>query len=85
MLKVNEEILQEMENHYSGILDSIRSIEEAELPSCSRCRSDHTADVQIGITARTTYIAAATTKIKLLPNPPKPARYFCNKCERFFN
>ena len=85
MLKVNEEILQEMEAHYSGILDSIRSIEEVELPSCSRCRSDHTADVQIGITGRITYIAAATTKIKLLPNPPKPARYFCNKCERFFN
>jgi hypothetical protein len=85
MIKVNKELLQEMESHYSGILDSIRSYEEAELPSCSRCKSDQTADVQIGITGRTTYIAAATTKVKLVPSPPKPASYFCNKCERFFN
>ena len=85
MLKVNEELLQEMESHYRGILETIRSIEAAELPSCPHCKSSHTAQVQIGVTGRTTYIAAATTKVKLLQKAPQPGKYFCNKCERFFN
>lgn len=85
MLKVNEELLQEMESHYQGILDTIRSIETAELPSCPHCKSSHTAEVEVGVTGRTTYIAAATTKIKLIPRRPKPGNYFCNKCEKYFN
>ena len=84
MLKVNNDLLQEMEDHFSGILDDIRLLEEAELPSCSCCRSNHTAEVHVGITGRATYIAAATTKLKLIPHRPKPGNYFCNKCEKFF-
>jgi hypothetical protein len=53
MLKVNKAILQEMEDHFSGILDTIRVLEDTELPSCPRCHSNRTAEAQVGITGRT--------------------------------
>jgi hypothetical protein len=85
MLKVDGKLLQEMESHFSGIVESIRCFDEARLPACPRCRSNNTADVLISSTGRMIYIAAATTKVKLIPNLPKPGNYFCNKCEKFFN
>jgi len=55
------------------------------LPACSRCGSENTADVQCGIIGRTINIAAATTKVKLIPNGPKAGACFCNTCNEFFN
>lgn len=69
----------------SWIREHVRQFEERVLPRCRRCRSNDTADVQVGIIGRTIHIAAATSKMKLIPNLPRPGRYFCNACERYFD
>ena len=66
MLKVTEEKLQEIESHYPGIIESIASFEEMELPPCSICSSGSTALVQCGVIGRTISISNATTKFKLV-------------------
>ena len=85
MLKINKESLDHIEMQYPGIGKTILYFERATLPVCSRCESENTADVQCGIIGRTINIAAATTKFKLIPNAPKPAEYFCNACDKFFD
>ncbi len=85
MLKADKETLESMERNYPGIKEQINHFEKANLPPCARCKSNNIADVQVGIIGRTIHIAAATTKVKLIPNDPKPGRYFCNECEDFFN
>ena len=84
MLKVDKETLDQIEARHPGIIKQILRFEEAELPACAHCGSEDTADVQCGIIGRTIDIAAATTKIKLIPNPPKPGAYFCNACNEYF-
>lgn len=84
-LKIDKETLDHMEKQYPGIGKTILYFEKATLPVCSRCGSENTADVGCGIVGRTIYIAAATTKFKLIPNDPKPGKYFCNTCNEFFN
>jgi len=84
MIKVDQKTLDHMERLFPGILDNISQFEDAKLPACPRCGSGDTADVQCGVIGRTIHIAAATTKFKLIPNPPKPGEYFCNGCKRFF-
>jgi hypothetical protein len=86
MLKVDEKTLQKMESQHNGIVKTILHFEEAELPSCPHCESNNTASVQVGIIGRTLYIATATTKVKLVPNAnDETGKYFCNRCERYFN
>lgn len=86
MLKIDKERLDHMEKQYPGIVEQILFREEATLPVCSRYGSENTAKVACGIIGRTIYIAAATTKFKLIPNGPKPgAYYFCNTCNEFFD
>jgi len=84
MLKINRHELVEMENQHDSIIEQIMRFESAELPACSECGSSDTADVQVGIIGRTIYLAAATTKFKLIPNLPRPGRYFCNSCKKYF-
>ena len=84
MLRFNERRLQETEALYPGILEQIMRFENATLPECPHCDSENTADVQIGIIGRTTQIAAATTKFTLIPNGPRPGRYYCQNCKQFF-
>ena len=85
MLKIDKEALDRMEEQHPGIGETILFYEEYPLPVCSRCGSEDTAKVGCGIIGRTIYIAAATTKFKLIPNDPKPGAYFCNTCNEFFN
>lgn len=84
MLKIDAETLDDMERQHPGIRETIRWFEGQTLPACTRCGSANTADVQCGVIGRTIYLAAATTKFKLIPNGPKPGKYFCNGCRRFF-
>jgi hypothetical protein len=84
MLKVSQEDLDRLESQYSGIVKQIHQFENASLPSCPKCGAIDTADVQVDVIGRTTNIAAATTKFKLLPND-RPSKYFCNVCEEYFN
>jgi len=84
MLKIDTAALDRMEQQHPGIREEVRLREEAVLPACSRCGSANTAKVECGIIGRTICLSSATTKFKLIPNPPMPGRYFCNECEEFF-
>jgi len=85
MLKIDNGTMGRMEAQHPGIRESIRRREEETLPVCPRCGSAHTAGVGCGVVGRTIYIAAATTKFKLVPNLPKPGEYYCNDCNEFFS
>jgi hypothetical protein len=89
MLKVTEEKLQEMEDRYPGIIESILRFEEMELPPCSVCSSGSTALVQCGAIGRTISISNATTKFRLVlnrpANGPKARKFYCNDCQVFFD
>lgn len=85
MIKVDQATLDRMEQQHKGIIDTILRFEKAILPSCAHCQSSDTADVQVGVIGRTIYIAIATTKFKLIPNGPKPGKYFCNACQKYFD
>jgi hypothetical protein len=85
MLEITLEELDSLELCYPGIKQNILFFENAQLPTCSLCQSEDTADVQIGVIGRTITICASTTKFKLIPNGPRPGRYFCNTCGKFFN
>ena len=85
MLKLDEDAITRLEGRYPGIRESILQFEKARLPCCPHCGSDDTADVQIGLIGRTIQIASATTKFRLVPNAPKPGRFFCNTCNQYYN
>ncbi len=85
MITRSKSDLEEMEKQHPGIIDQIMRFENADLPSCPHCGSEDTANVQVGIIGRTIYIKAATTKVSLIPNGPKPGRYFCNHCRKYFD
>jgi len=85
MLKITQAELEKMESQREGIIKSIMAYENENLPSCPHCGSGDTASVQVGIMGRTIYIAAATTKVKLIPNGPKQGEYFCHECGKYFD
>ena len=86
MLKVDQKTLDEMEQQHKGIVKAIMFFENADLPICSHCRSNDTAEVRVGIIGRTIYLATATSKVKLVPNlSDRKGKYFCNNCEKFFD
>lgn len=84
MLKFDEDALTHLEKQYPGIIRTILSFETADLPVCTHCGSVDTAEVLVGILGRTINIVAATTKVVLLPNGPKPEQYRCNTCGKYF-
>jgi len=84
-LKVDKVTLAKMESVHPGIGVSIRLHEEMVLPACENCGSKDTASVGDGVVGRSIFLAAATTKFKLIPNPPRLGQYFCNSCEEFFD
>jgi hypothetical protein len=85
MLKIDQTTLDNLEKQYDGIIKTILHFENASLPSCVYCQSSDTADVQVGVIGRTICIAGATTKFKLIANGPKPGKYFCNACQKYFD
>lgn len=85
MMNCDDGALDHMEKNFPGIRKTIFEFENAMLPLCSHCGSADTADVQVGVIGRTIHIAGATTKFKLIPNGPRPGRYFCHACDKFFD
>lgn len=89
MLKRTEKELQEMEDGYPGVIESIMELEEMELPRCTACQSENTATLQCGIVGRSIMVASGTSKIKLVPNRSKTGplsmNFFCNDCKGFFD
>lgn len=84
MMKVDGDTLEEMEAKYPGIKEQIFRFEKAVLSPCPHCGAEDTADVQVGIIGRTIHIGAATSKFKLIPNGPRPGKYYCNACQQYF-
>lgn len=85
MLKITKTELEGSDRSYPGIKEQILRFEEADLPACPHCGSTDTAKVQVGVIGRTISIAVSTTKVKLVGNGPKPGRWFCNACKKFFD
>jgi hypothetical protein len=82
---MDKDRLEKLEKDYPGITSTIRYFDEAELPACTHCGSNDTANVQIGIVGRTMAIAGMTRKFFLIPNGPRPGKYFCRTCQQYFD
>jgi hypothetical protein len=85
MIKISQEALDSMEISYPGFKRNVAYFEAMDIPPCPKCGSTNTASVQVGIIGRTIHLCGATTKFTLVPNSPKPGKYFCQSCRYFFN
>ncbi len=56
-----------------------------DVPPCTQCGSHNTASVQVGVIGLTIRLAATCRKFKLIGNGPKPGKWFCNSCQKFFS
>lgn len=84
MIKVSSETLDEIETTYPGFRSQLEDFESRVLPACRHCGSDDTATVLVGGIGRTTHLALATTKIKLIPTRNDEGHYWCHTCRSFF-
>jgi len=84
MLTVTEDWLRKAEEMYPGFRHTLNYYELLDLPACPRCGSANSAKVSTGLVGRSIALAAATTKIKLLPNG-HPADFHCGDCGHFFD
>lgn len=84
MVKINDEWIRQAEIAYPGFKRTLSRYEAMRLPLCPVCQSTNTATVTMGIIGRSISIAAATTKVKLVTNPPAHGHLYCNDCETFF-
>lgn len=55
------------------------------IPACPRCGSDNTAVVEVAFVGPLNAIAAATSKVTMVMNLPKPGKYRCRVCQTFFD
>ena len=85
MLKLSKQEIDHLERQHPGITKTIQHYEDVDIPACPHCQSNDTAVVSCGIVGRSIGVSAATTKLHLIPNLPKPGEYFCNSCNRFFD
>jgi len=84
MLKVSKAWIRSAEKRYPGFKDTLDHYEVQDLPSCPLCGSVETAKVSTGLVGYSTALAAATTKMKLIPNG-HPADFYCSACDKFFD
>jgi hypothetical protein len=84
MLKVDDEWIVRAEQQYRGFRKTVDYYEALTLPPCPRCGSADTAKVSSGLVGLSIHVAAATSKIKLLPNG-HPADFHCAACDQFFD
>jgi hypothetical protein len=84
MIKVDESFIRGVEERYPGFRETLEYYESLRVPRCAACGSDATAKVVSGLIGRTMHLAAATTKVKLLPNG-RPTDFFCTACDRVFS
>jgi hypothetical protein len=84
MLKVDDAWLRAAEARYPGFKATLDHYETQALPPCPACGSTETAKTSTGLVGYSMALAAATTKIKLIPNGPS-ADFYCNACDKFFD
>lgn len=85
MVRISTHELEQLENRHPGFRGHLAGIEQEVIPACPRCASADTAKVHFGVTQRAIDLASATTKMRLLPNPPGPGRYYCHGCSQYFD
>jgi pyruvate/2-oxoacid:ferredoxin oxidoreductase beta subunit len=84
MLKVSKAWIRAAEQRHPGFTDTLDYYEALALPLCPLCGSTATATAITGVIGRTMELAAATTKIRLVPNGPHTA-FYCETCGKFFD
>ena len=67
---------------YERILEQYNTM---DVPRCIHCTSADTASVECGVIRLTMALSANCRKFKLIGNGPKPAEWYCNSCDKFFN
>jgi hypothetical protein len=72
-------------DHEQVYQQQYRRFSQLEVPHCTHCGSATTASVQAGLIGLTIRLAAMCPKFKLIPNGPKPGKWFCNSCQQFFD
>lgn len=84
MLKVDEAWLRAAEERYPGFRATLDHYETQALPPCPVCGSAETAKTSTGLVGRSIALAAATTRMKLIPNGHS-AGFHCSACDKFFD
>lgn len=62
----------------------LKEYQEKCMPHCTVCGSDNTAEVNCGLAGTSIYLATRTQKFHLRANG-KPAQYYCNACQQYFD
>jgi len=83
MKTMDDDSIRELEEQYPGFRRSLDAYESADLPPCPMCASTTTSRVITGLIGRTINLAAATTKVKLVPNGRR-GDFHCEACDHFF-
>lgn len=81
MLTMTKDQLKQAEVAYPGIGETIDYYESLQLPACGHCGSTDTAVTSAGFVGRSGTVAAATTKVRLIPNGTG-GLLWCNECQR---
>ncbi len=74
-----------MANFYEVYEEMLEQYNAMDVPQCIHCESTDTASVECGVIRLTMSLSATCRKFKLVGNGPKPAEWYCNSCEKFFN
>ena len=85
MIRLTKKQIEGLEQDYKGITEQIEGFDNEESPACPKCGSTHTALVQVGFLGRLNAIAAGTSKVAIVMNPPKPGKYKCRECKTYYN
>ena len=85
MIRLTRTQIEALEERYEGITDWITRFEKEVVYACPKCGSTDTALVQVGVVGRLLAIAAATSKVAIVLNGPKPGKYKCHVCRTYYN
>lgn len=81
MTKDTKKVVESTEEYREKLL---KKIQGKKLPSCVVCGSKNTAEVHCGLVGASIYLASRTKKFHLRANG-KPAQYYCNECQQYFD
>ena len=83
MQKVNDTWIRHAEAAHPGFGALVGRYEGLPLPDCPTCGSSEVATVVAGLVQQTVHLAAATTRVKLVPNG-RSGQSYCWSCQRQF-
>ena len=83
MINFSEKDIAKAEEQYPGFRETLMSCDAVITPPCPDCGSEDTAVTGCGVVGRSIYLAAGTTKYKLICNKSL-GDFFCNPCNKPF-